>query len=124
MRVLVLGLPTLRAPLAGHEVLDPAPPPVAPLAKAERDAFLLTLDRLHEADVLLVEASEPSAEVGWAVAWMLARGRLVVLCVRRDARSRLPALLAGNPSPWQRLVTYADDADLRGQLEAVFPGKT
>ena len=124
MRVLVMGPQALRDAVSGHEVLEPAPAPSVPLAKAERDAFLLTLDRMHEADVLLVDASEGSMEVAWAVAWMLARGRLVVLCVRRDARARLPPLLAGNPSPWQRLVTYADDAELRTQLAAVFPGKT
>ena len=124
MRVLVLGPPALREAVEGHEVLEPAPAPSAPLAKAERDAFLLTLDRLHEADVLLADASSGSMEVAWAVAWMLARGRLVVLCVRHDARPRLPPLLAGNPSPWQRLVAYADEADLRARLAAVFPGKT
>lgn len=124
MRVFVLGPPMLRAAVAGHEALEPAPSPVAPLAKAERDAFLLTLDRLHEADVLLVDATEGTAEVGWAVAWMLARGRLVVLCVASEARARLPPLLAGNPSPWQRLVAYRDEEDLRTQLAAIFPGKT
>ena len=124
MRVFVLGPPALREAVAGHEVLEPAPPPLAPLAKPERDAFALTLDRLHEADALLADVTAPSTEAGWVVGWMLARGRLVVLCARRDARAALSPLLAGNPSPWQRLVTYADEDELRARLAAIFTGKT
>ena len=58
------------------------------------------------------------AGVGWCVAWFLARGRLVVLTCRKDARAMVPAMVAGNPSPWQRLVTYARPEELRSALGA------
>lgn len=122
MRVLVLGPPALREAVEGHEALEPAPPPIAGLAKSERDAFLLTMDRLHEADALLVDAEHP--EAGWAIAWMLARGRLVIIACAKEARPRLPYLIAGNPSPWQRVVVHEGPDDLRRGLRAVFLGRT
>jgi nucleoside 2-deoxyribosyltransferase len=86
-----------------------------PLAQSERGAFVAEMDKLNAADLLVADASRPDAAVGWAVAWFLAKGRLVVLCCSKDARASLPALLAGNPSPWQKLVAYDDAAALRRQ---------
>jgi hypothetical protein len=100
----------------GHEVLADAPGAHAGLAASERDRFLTMLDRLMEADLLLADVSAPDAGVGWCVAWFLARGRLVVLTCRRDARVQLAAMIAGNPSPWQRLVVYDRVEDLRPAL--------
>lgn len=127
MRVLVVppdaGLPSdVEAALqkavadARRELLPAAPPAHAGLAASERARFLALVDRMMEADVLLVDASAPDATVGWCVAWFLARGRLVVLACRREARATLATMLAGNPSPWQRLVLYADAADLERQV--------
>ena len=87
--------------------------------RLERDAFLLAVDRLHEADILIAEVSAPSMAVGWEVAWFLARGRLVILCCGKDARQMLSSMLAGNPSPWQKLVLYDDVASLQAQLVAL-----
>src|SRR5438067_7271273 len=125
MRVLVLTPPgtpadvadAIQAALAagGHERLDPPPPP-RPLAQAQREWFLATVDRMHEADAVLADVSAPNASAAWAVAWFLARGRLAVLACAADARETLSPVYAGNPSPWQRLVTYSDAPDLREQL--------
>lgn len=101
---------------AGHELLPPLPEWRAGIAASERDRFLTTVDRMMEADLLLVDASEESASVGWCVAWFLARGRLVVLACRRGARASLSPMLAGNPSPWARLVPYDDAAGLHAAL--------
>ena len=99
---------------AGHAVLnDPrAAPPTPGLAQAERQDFLLAVDRMLEADVVVADASEDRAAVGWCVAWFLAKGRLAVVACRRDRRAALPPMLAGNPSPWQRLVLYDGPDDL------------
>jgi len=91
---------------AGRELLPDVLPAHAGLAASERARFLALVDRMMEADVLLVDASAPDATVGWCVAWFLARGRLVVLLCRRDARAGLAPMIAGNPSPWQRIVLY------------------
>jgi hypothetical protein len=104
---------------AGHEAIEAPRAAIAGVTKSERDAFLLAVDRLHEADILIAEASAPSAAVGWEVAWFLARGRLVVVCCRNDARQMLSPMLAGNPSPWCKLVVYADAGDLRAQLSGL-----
>ena len=102
------------AAASGHEVL-PDPPHARPgLATSERDRFLTTVDRMMEAEMLVADASAPDAGVGWCVAWFLARGRLVVLTCRRDARASLSAMVAGNPSPWQRIVVYDAADELRG----------
>lgn len=100
---------------AGHSLVnDPADARrLFPLAQAERSAFVAEMDKLMTADLLVADASQPDAGAGWAVAWFLAKGRLVVLCCSRDARASLPPLLAGNPSPWQKLVTYDDAALLQ-----------
>lgn len=103
---------------AGHQPLWPAPRP-PPLAQAERQAFVVTLDRMHEADLLVADLSAPDTGVGWVVAWFAARGRLIVLCCRHDARSGLPALITGNPSPWIRLIVYQDEAELRGAIASI-----
>lgn len=103
----------------GHEPLWPAPR-APPLAQAERQAFSATLDRMHEADLLVADASSADTSVGWIVAWFVARGRLAIVCCRRDARDELPALLAGNPSPWMRLIVYADVDELRRALAGIF----
>ena len=106
---------------AGHEVVnDPfgalrAPP----LAQAERNVFLGAVDRMLEADALVADASAESHAVGWCAAWFLAKGRLVVLTCRRDARGALSPMLAGNPSPWQRLVAYEGPADLGASLRTL-----
>ena len=104
----------------GHEVVnDPrAPPPTPGLSQAERQAFLLAVDRMLEAEAVLADVSEESAAAGWCVAWFLAKGRLVVLTCRRDRRAALDPMLAGNPSPWQRLVLYDGPADLEKALAA------
>lgn len=111
MKVAVLGGPALHAALADHDVL-----PVG-------GTFGESIEALQAADVLVADATTPATDVGWAVAWMLAKGRLVVVTVRRDAVPTLAPLLRGNPSPWQRLVPYADDAQLRAGLAAIFPRK-
>lgn len=95
---------------ARHDVLPDAPAALAGVAQSERNRFLTIVDRLMEAEMLLADAGEPDATVAWCAAWMLARGRLVVLACARDKRTQLSAMLAGNPSPWQRIVLY-DDAD-------------
>lgn len=117
--VLEAGLRALAE--SGHEVVnDPRGlPPPGGLAQAERQAFLLAVDRMLEAEALLVEASEESAAAGWCAAWFLAKGRIVVLACRRDRRASLSPMLAGNPSPWQRLVTYEGPEDLRRSLVAL-----
>lgn len=104
---------------AGHDALEAPRGTMPGITKAERDAFLLAVDRLHEADVLVADVSAPSLSVGWEVAWFLARGRLVVLCCRNDARQMLSSMIAGNPSPWSKLVLYDDAAGLRAQLVAL-----
>ncbi|MFA5862091.1 MAG: hypothetical protein WDA16_10395 [Candidatus Thermoplasmatota archaeon] len=103
---------------AGHELLWPASRP-APIAQAERQAFTLTLDRMHEADLLVADVSVPDTSVGWAVAWFVARGRLVVLCCQRGGRDVLPVLIAGNPSPWVRLIMYDDGAQLSKAIASI-----
>lgn len=101
---------------AKHEVLADPPAAHVGLAASERARFLATVDRMMEADLLLADVSEPDAGVGWCVAWFLARGRLVVLTCRKDARAALAAMLAGNPSPWQRVVTWERPDELRELL--------
>ncbi|GEM_PF-4565892 len=106
---------------AGHEVInDPfgalrAPP----LAQAERNVFLGAVDRMLEADAVVADASAQSHAVGWCVAWFLAKGRLAVLSCRRDARAALSPMLAGNPSPWQKLVLYEGPRDLADALASL-----
>lgn len=91
---------------AGNDAL-PAPPAAIPgVVASERQRFLASVDRMMEADMLVADATDPDASVGWSVAWFLARGRLVVLLCRRDARAGLAPMIAGNPSPWQRIVLY------------------
>lgn len=120
------ALPAVRDALAagGHEVVnDPeAPLPPSALAQAERQAFLLAVDRMLEAEAVLADASDASAAVGWCASWFLAKGRLVVLTCRRDRRAALDPMLAGNPSPWQRLVLYDGPADLARSLGALLGG--
>jgi hypothetical protein len=107
---------------AGRELLPDVLPAHAGLAASERARFLALVDRMMEADVLLVDASAPDASVGWCVAWFLARGRLVVLACRRDAREKLATMLAGNPSPWQRSLVYSDAGELRKMLAETLHG--
>lgn len=118
MRVLTVGdlPPGVLDPFEGLVLLD------VPPGRLDKEVFVASLDRLHDADVLLAEASVESTAVGWAVAWMLARGRLVVVCHRRGVA--LPSLVAGNPSPWQRVVAYADASELERALRSIFTGKT
>jgi len=103
-----------------HEILADPPAAHVGLAASERDRFLTIVDRMMEADLLLADVSDPDAGVGWCVAWFLARGRLVVLTCRRDARAGLSAMVAGNPSPWQRTVIYDDPAELTRALSLTF----
>ena len=104
----------------GHEILAPPPTWHAGVSASERNRFLTVVDRMMEADMLVADASTASQDVGWCVAWFLARGRLVVLTCRRDARATLAPMLAGNPSPWQRLVLYDDAGTLaRGLTDAL-----
>lgn len=117
------GLPAaveaaLRETLAAspHSLLADAPPAVAGFTQSERNRFLTVVDRLMEAEMLVADVSAPDTGVGWCIAWMLARGRLVVLTVRQDARPGLAAMVSGNPSPWQRIVAYSDDSGLRAAL--------
>lgn len=104
---------------AGHEPVESPRGAKAGVTKSERDAFLLAVDRLHEADILIAEASAASIAVGWETAWFLARGRLVIVCCHKEARGVLSHMLAGNPSPWQRSVLYDGVADLRERLAAL-----
>lgn len=101
---------------AKHEVLADAPPARPGLAASARERFLVCVDRMMEADLLVADASEPDAGVGWCVAWFLARGRLVVLTCQREARASLASMIAGNPSPWQRVAVYDAPADARDAL--------
>ena len=103
---------------SGHTLLPDAPVAHAGLAASERARFLAVVDRMMEADMLLADVSSPDAGVGWCVSWFLARGRLVVLTCRRDARATVGAMLGGNPSPWQRLVVYDRPEDLATALKA------
>jgi hypothetical protein len=131
MRVLVLTPPgtpedvaaaldgALRA--AGHQRLD-LPPPPRPLAIEQRAWFAATMDRLLEADLLLADVGTANASVAWALAWFLARGRLAVLTCPAAARAMLSPIVAGNPSPWQRVVEYADARALGDALAAVLSG--
>lgn len=105
-----------------HELLPASPIAHAGLAASERDRFLTTVDRMMEAEMLVADVSTPDAGVGWCVAWMLARGRLVVLTCRRDARGSLSAMIAGNPSPWQRVVFYDTTAELTKELARAIGG--
>jgi hypothetical protein len=115
-------LPAMRAALAssGHAVVnDPlAAPPPPGLTQAERQSFLLAVDRMLEAEAVLADVSEECHAAGWCVAWFLAKGRLAVLTCRRDRRAALDPMLAGNPSPWQRLVLYDGPDDLERSLAA------
>lgn len=117
------ALPAIRRALAttGHDVVnDPAaPPPLGGLVQAERQAFLHDVDRMLEAEGVFAEVSDESAAAGWCVSWFLAKGRLAVLACRRDRRAQLHPMLAGNPSPWQRLVLYDDEGDLEKALAAL-----
>lgn len=99
-----------------HDVLADPPAAHAGLAASVRQRFLATVDRMMEADLLLADVSEPDAGVGWCVAWFLVRGRLAVLTCRKDARASLASMVAGNPSPWQRVVTYDRPDELREDL--------
>lgn len=103
---------------AKHELLAEAPLAHAGVAASERARFLTVVDRLMEADMLVADVSAPDAGVGWCVSWSLARGRLAVLTCRRDARASLSTMIAGNPSPWQRVVLYDDAASLTAALAA------
>lgn len=129
MRVFLVPTPGSQAVLpamlraleaAGHAAInDPqaaSPPPG--LTQAERQAFLLAVDRMLEAEAVLADVSDESHAAGWCVAWFLAKGRLVVLTCRRDRRPALDPMLAGNPSPWQRLVPYDAPDDLERALAA------
>lgn len=91
----------------------------APLAQAERQVFLAAVDKMLEAEVLVADVSDEGAAVGWCASWFLAKGRLVVLTCRRDARAQLTPMLSGNPSPWQRLVVYDGVEDLVPALRAL-----
>lgn len=117
------ALPAIRSALeaAGHEVVnDPAaPPPLGGLVAAERQSFLHDVDRMLEAEAVLAEVSEESAAAGWCVSWFLAKGRLAILPCRRDRRAALHPMLAGNPSPWQRLVLYDDPGSLEKALASL-----
>lgn len=101
---------------AKHDVLADAPAARPGLAASERDRFLTSIDRMMEADLLVADVSEPDLGVGWCIAWFLARGRLVVLSCRRDARPALAAMVSGNPSPWQRVAQYDGATDMREAL--------
>jgi hypothetical protein len=120
------GLPaevraTMEAAAAGarHVVLPALPDYLPGIAQSERNRFLTTVDRMLEAELLLADVSEESHSVAWCIAWFLAKGRLVVLTCRKDARGRLSAMLGGNPSPWQKTVLYESPADLGDSLAAV-----
>lgn len=106
------------AKASAHTLLADAPAAHAGLAASERARFLATVDRMMEADMLLADVSTHDAGVGWCVSWFLARGRLVVLSCQRDARAGVAAMLAGNPSPWQRLVLYERPDELAAALRA------
>lgn len=121
-------LPAVREALqaGGHEVVnDPeAHAPAPGLVQAERQAFLLAVDRMLEAEAVLADASTDSAAAGWCASWFLAKGRLVILTCRRDRRTSLDPMLAGNPSPWQRLVLYDGPRDLAKSLDALLGART
>ena len=102
-----------------HTAMPPLPDAHTGIAQSERNRFLVAIDQMMEADLLIAEASAPDAAVGWCLAWFLARGRLAIVCCRRDARAALSAMVAGNPSPWQRLILYDTPADLQVALRGL-----
>lgn len=107
------------AQAAGHDVVnDIRAHALAGVQKSERDAFLLAVDKMLEAELILADASIPDPAVGWCVAWFLAKGRLVVLACAKEQRVALSPMLAGNPSPWQKLVLYAGESELEAGVAA------
>lgn len=107
----------LRAALDGHDIVGSLEANGATgVAQMERAAFLRAVDQLLEADVLVADVTRESHAVGWAIAWFLAKGRLVVLCCERSARARLSPMIGGNPSPWQRVLVYDDASGLQQAL--------
>ena len=100
-----------------HDLLPDVAAAHAGLAASERARFLALVDRMMEADLLLADVSAPDATVAWCIAWFLARGRLAVVACHRDARASLAAMIAGNPSPWQRLLVYDDVTALQRLLK-------
>jgi hypothetical protein len=95
----------MRRALSAHQIL-------------EAPGFLAAAERMPQADVLVAEVSRPSHGVGWDVAWMLAKGRLAVLCCERGAHALLSNRLKGNPSPWQKILVYDSPSSLEGALRA------
>jgi hypothetical protein len=106
---------------SGHALVNEpgVAPPSALVAQADSRYFIQEVDRMLEADLLVAEVSSPSHDVGWTVAWFLAKGRLAILCCRREARERLSPLLGGNPSPWQKIVVYESPEDLASKFGAL-----
>lgn len=107
---------------AHHEIVDgPHPAPSATVDTARsRVEFERAFFLLQQADALVADVSVPSTSVGWMIAWFLSRGRLVVLTVRADERSRLTPFVLGNPNPWQRIVAYSDLASLEREITQIF----
>lgn len=103
----------------GHEVVGEDRPLPSPPAAGLRAVFEAEFDALQQADLLVADATDPSHGVGWKVAWMLAKGRLVVLALDRRAVARASPTLIGNPSPWQRVILHDGPADLEKQLSAL-----
>lgn len=79
--------------------------------------FYRDVEWLNQSDLLVAEVSTPSLGVGWEIAYMLARGRLVLCVCHEAARASLSAMVAGNPNMNQRLLFYATVDDLREKLE-------
>lgn len=109
----------------GHVVVnDPgASARASPLAQVERQTFAQEVDLMLGADILVADATLPDTTVGWALAWFLAKGRLVIVLCQKEARKGLPALVAGNPSPWCRIVPYDRLSDVAGALAQVFDSR-
>lgn len=103
----------------GHDVFDADAAAATPMAGGARGAFDERFDALQRADMVLADASSGSQDVGWVTSWMLARGRLVTVLVARGHEGGVSAWIAGNPSPWQRLIQYSGAADVQAQLTAL-----
>lgn len=102
-----------------HTPMPPLPETHAGIAQSERNRFLVAIDQMMEADLLIADATAPDADVGWCLAWFLARGRLAIVCCSRDARPALATMVGGNPSPWQRLVLYDTVEELQATLRGL-----
>lgn len=88
---------------------------------SEREIFQRDLEWLHQADVLVAEASGSSYGVGFEVGYVLGRadrtGQRVVLCYREDRRPAVSRLIAGNQHTACTTLTYRTPEHLVSQVQ-------